>query len=151
MTDAPIEESIEPLAIRANEEGDYGYILKTWTIDSHLIYPAINIPKSIYIPKQAALIKRITDKWGATILCIDDEPETIVGYIVWQPVDKFNTIVYWANVKGIFRRNGYLKLLLRTIEAEGKNLICPQNFRLLRKLKDKYNIILDPTLLEDYE
>ncbi len=141
-----------PLAIRPFvQETDSGYIISTWTNDSHMIYPAIKIPNSIYIPQQATIIENVLAKWGAWMLCIDDEPDIIVGYIVSQPVDEHNTIVFWANIKGIFRRNGYSNILLKHIEAEGKNLICPQHFKLFSKLEKSYHLISDPTVLERYK
>lgn len=138
-----------PIAIRPANADDYGYILKTWSVDFHKNYPTVHIPNSIYFPHQAKKIESIMKKYGALVACIDDEPNTIVGYLVSQPVNDGNVVIHWAQTKGIFRRMGVLTTLLKSIGAQDKNIICTHTFNLFKELKDKYHLIYDPTLLED--
>lgn len=138
-----------PIAIRPATSDDYGYILKTWSVDFHKNYPTTHIPNSIYFPHQAQIINAIINQHGATVACIDDEPNTIVGYLVSQPVNDTNVIVHWAQTKGIFRRMGVLTTLLKNLEVQNKNIICTHAFPLFKDLKEKHHLIYDPTLLED--
>ncbi len=138
-----------PIAIRPALADDFPYILKTWSIDYHKVYPINNIPNSIYVPAQTAIIKKLVQRSECIIACIDDEPTTIVGYLIYQPVNDLNIVVHWGQTKGIFRRMGVLKTLLDSLQTQNKNIICTHIFSLFKELKDRYNLIYDPTLLQD--
>ncbi len=137
-----------PIALRPATQEDTGYLYKTWLIDFHKTYPANFIPSSIYVPHQTGIIDTIISNSTISVACIDDEPNTIVGYLVYQIMDENNIIIHWAQTKGIFRRMGVMNTLLNDLQAKNKNLICTHIFNLYKEFKDKYHLIYDPTLLK---
>lgn len=139
-----------PVSIRLANSDDLGYVIATWSRDYHKVHPINFIPNNIYIPNQTKLINNIISKTQIYVACIEDEPNTIVGYMVAKPYDKDNIILHWMNVKGIFRRVGVAKILLSTFDYNNKNIICSHYFDLFKKLKDRYNLVYDPTLLEEF-
>lgn len=140
-----------PIAIRDVEDTDYGFILKTWTQEHHKTHPWNFVPNAIYFPNQTNLINSILKDCPVLVACLDDEPNQIVGYLVGKPHDKDNIIVHYACVKGIFRRVGVLRQLLSALDYQNKNINCSHYFELFKKLKDRYSLIFDPTLLDAYE
>jgi len=140
-----------PIAIRMATNEDYGYILKTWSIDFHKTFPTTFIPNSIYVPHQTKIINNILAVSHVEVACIDDEPDTICGYLISQPINTDNVIIHWGQTKGIFRRMGIMKELLKSIQVSSKNIICSHHFHLFKEMKDKFNLIYDPTLIESFQ
>ncbi len=140
-----------PIAIRPAKDSDYGYVLKTWSIDYHKTHPTTFIPNSVYVPYQTKIINNILAKCQVDIACIDDEQDIIVGYLISQPMNKDNVIIHWGQVKGIFRRMGVIKDMLKNLQVGDKNIVVSHYFSLFKDLKEKYNLIFDPTLLEEYK
>ncbi len=139
-----------PIAIRPAVSDDYGYILETWARNFHKTHPWNLIPNAMFYPSQTNLINKILATTTPIVACIEDEPNQIVGYLIAQPFRDDNLIIHYGCVKGIFRRLGVMKTLLETLNYQDKNLICTHYFEMFKKLKDKYHLIYDPTLLEEY-
>lgn len=140
-----------PIALRPAVADDYGYILETWSRNLHKTYPWNLIPNSTFYPHQKKLINSIVAQVVPLVACIEDEPNQLVGYLVAQPYGDSNLIIHYGCVKGIFRRLGVMKTLLEQFQYQDKNLICTHYFPLFKELKDKYHLIFDPTLLENYK
>ena len=141
--------TILPIAIRNATNDDYPYILKTWSVEFHKQYPTTHISNAIYFPHQANIINNIIKKCQVSIVCIDDEPNIICGFITYELFNK-NLIIHYAQTKGIFRRMGIFTSMLKSIDIKYDNIIYTHDFKLLKEFKDKYNLIYDPTLLEKY-
>lgn len=139
-----------PIAIRPAVNDDYGFILKTWTQEHHKTHPWNFIPNGIYFPHQTKIINSILNTATTIVACLDDTPDQIVGYLIYQPHDDKNIIIHYGCVKGIFRRTGVMKQILRSIGATDKNLVCTHYFELFKKLKNDYGLVFDPTLLENH-
>lgn len=139
-----------PITIRPPVPDDYGYILETWSKNFHESHPTNFIPNPIYVPYQTKIINSILQTCPPIVACLDDEPDKIVGYLVAEPHDQDNLIIHYGCVKGIFRRLGVMKELLAHYDSTDKNLICTHYFGLFKTLRERYHLIYDPTLLEQY-
>ena len=139
-----------PILFRPVRTTDMAYIIKTWSVDFHKNYPTVHVPNQIYFPNQNKIITNIINACGATICCIDDEPDTIVGFIVAQHLNDQDVMIHWAQTKGIFRKMGILNSLLE-IAVGDKNLFCSHHFRLFDTFQTKYKFIYDPTSLEKFQ
>lgn len=140
-----------PISFRPAVANDYGYILKTWSIEYHKVHPFNFIPNSIYVPEQSKLIDAIISQVSPVVACIEDDPNQIVGYLVAQRYDDVNLIIHFGCVKAIYRRLGVMKSLLEQFQYKNKNLICSHYFTLFKELKDKYNLIYDPTIIQRFQ
>lgn len=137
-----------PITIRQVNQNDLGYILSTWSTEYHKITPVNFIPNSIYFPSQKKIITRILNRSQTLVAHLDEEPDNIVAYLVFEPFDESNIIIHWACTKSIFRRQGVMHEILALLQVENKNLMCSHYFQLFKKLKDRYNLIYSPNLLE---
>ncbi len=136
-----------PISIRNANENDYGFILATWSREYHKTHPFNHIPNRIYVPYQTAIINKILSQATTIVSHIEDASNDLVGFLTYQIHDADNIIIHYGATKGIFRRLGAMKYLLNSINASNKNLVCSHYFELFKKLKDKYALIYDPTLL----
>lgn len=138
-----------PIRIRLADISDYGYILETWTKNFHATHPWNFIPNSIYFPWQTARINSILSQVTPLVACLDDDPNQIVGYLC-AAKHKDSILLHYAVTKGIYRRLGVMKSLLEQLEYQDKTIVCTHYFGLFKELKDRYHLIYDPTVLEDY-
>lgn len=128
---------------------DFGYILKTMSNDIKKTSPASLIPNGIFFPYYRDKITALIAKCNIEMLCIDDDPNIIVGYIIYQMYGDNQIIVHYANVKGIYRRMGIFNKMLAVINPTGRTVIFSNNFFLLKQYLKKYSAIFDPTIMEN--
>ncbi len=62
-----------------------------------------NVPIGILISKLNSLL----DMYKITILCIEEIPDEIIGYIIHNEDN-----IAWVHTKGIYRKQGFAKMLL---------------------------------------
>jgi len=136
--------------IRPANKSDYGFILKSISVEFHKLNPTNQISNELFFPKQKKIIDSLLNKCGATILHITDEPDTIVGFIICEPLDQDTIIVHYSAVKGIFRRMGFFNNLLESVNGLNKIIVYTHDFHLLSQFKKKYQLIYNPYLLQDH-
>lgn len=139
-----------PLIFRPMQASDMGYVLKTWSVDFHKVFPTSNVPNSIYFPHQKAIIEKILFSSTCTIACLDDEPDIIAGYIIIDSRNPNYNILHWGQVKGIYRREQIFTNLL-TGSVTPKPLIVTHMFKLFKEFKKKFELIYDPYQLDRYK
>jgi len=136
-----------PISIRPVAPTDYGYILQTYTKSLHQTHPLNFIPNQIFFPFYTEIINKLLTSSTTLVACIDDDPDQIVGYMIGHHHNT-SVVIHWATTKGIFRRLGVMKALLNEMNPTSKNVICSHYFDLFKKIKDKYHLIYDPTVLQ---
>lgn len=137
-----------PLVVRLANDNDYGHVLSTWTNHYHKTIPATFVPKDIFLPFQRNVINSILSQATCHVICLDEEPDLIIGYLVHQNINIPNAhIIHWANVKSNHRNQGYMRLLFEKLELTGKTLICSHFFKQFPEMKDKHKLIYDPTIV----
>lgn len=139
-----------PVIVRPANQDDYGYLLASFTRELHKVIPYNFIPNPIFFPYYTKLLNLLLSKSQTLVACIDDNPNDIVGYLIAQPYNQDNIILHWCQTKAIFRRLGVAQVLLESFDHDyqKKNLVCSHYFNLFKQLKNKYNLIFDPTILE---
>lgn len=136
-----------PIQIRPAEQQDYAFILASWSNDTHKVKYDSFIPNSIFFPRQKAFINKIIERSIIQIAHIEDEKDSICGYLIVEPKYDINTLlIHWAHVKPIYRRQGIYKALLSNYLKEADPIqVVTSPFTLLPEFKKKYNVIYDPT------
>lgn len=144
-----------PLIIRPMIASDYPFILSNFTRELHKTKPYNFIPNGIFFPYYTNLLNNILSTAQVSVSVLEDNPGNdqnpgdIASYLIWKDYGKDNVIVYWGGTKAIFRRLGAMKSLLELQDYKNKNIICAHMFNMFSKLKDDYNLIYDPTVLEN--
>jgi hypothetical protein len=139
-----------PIQFRNICSEDYPFIIQTWGRIFRENYPTNLIPANLYFAQQNNLINSLLTRSETLVAYLDNEPNAICGFIVAEQKASSQLIVHWCHVKSIYRRLGIMNELLEQLNYKSKNLICTHHFSLLKKIKDKYNIIYDPTILWSY-
>lgn len=150
LTQTGVPEDL-PIQIRASKEEDYGFILASWSTEAHHIKYDKFISNSIYFPRQKALINNIIKQSIVRIAHVDGEPDLITGFMVFQPKFEMKTLyIHWAQVKPIYRRQGICTALLKNyLEGANPILVVTSPFTFLPIFKEKYNIIYDPSFIDN--
>lgn len=137
-----------PLAIRLANESDYGHILSTWTNSYHKTVPSVFVHPDIFLPFQRKVINSILSQATTHVICLDEEPDLIIGYLVHQSINVPNAhIIHWGNIKRSHRQQGYMKLLFNKLGLDNKTLICSHYFKSYPEMKDKHKLLYDPTIV----
>lgn len=141
-----------PIAFRPANSDDYGFILKTMTVELQKTSPYQYCPPTIFVPAQRNLINSLLASMGAIVCHLEDAPDQLVGYLIAEPVNQENLILHWGHVKAIYRRLGIFKELLTQFDQDykNKNIVCSHYFNLYPKLKDRYHLVFDPFTLGKY-
>lgn len=135
---------------RTDLSNDYAFILDTWLQYAKKTEPACFIPSAIFKHSQTKLINSILDQAITSVVCLDDEPDLIIGYLVHEPHSDNRHIIHWGMMKSNHRRQGYMKLLMKQLGLDNKQLICTQYFKKFKVIQPKLKLIYDPTLLETH-
>lgn len=137
--DAPVDEiSIEPYSLnvitRDMEPRDIPCIYSTWRNSAYYGSKKDHVqPAKIFFKMQTVKIKSILDKSQTKIACLEEDPDLIIGYVVWS-----GTHLDWIYVKADYRLKGIGGLLLPkgidTVSSEltkiGKVIAKKKNFKL---------------------
>lgn len=137
-----------PIAIRAGEPQDYGFILSSWSNEAHHIKYDNFIPNSIFFPRQKTLINNILKQSIINVAYVEGEHNLICGYLVVQPHGK-TLYIHWAHVKPIYRRQGICKALFsELLQGTEPIMVATSPFLLLPEFKRKYNLLYDPSVID---
>ena len=138
-----------PIAIRSGLPQDVPFVMDTFLYGLHKSSPYNFIPNAIYFPFQSQLISKLLQTSTLTVATIEDDSETILGYALTEPYTSNNLILHWAHTKAVFRNQGIQKALFKHLSNnEPMNLVCSHFFPLFPKLRQKYCLIYDPTILQ---
>jgi GNAT superfamily N-acetyltransferase len=100
------------LEIRPGTDGDTALILDSFINTYHLAPQAGGASKATL----ASLIEPLihSERWRVAVACIPDDPDTILGFIVYdsRAIDPSVATVGWVQVKAPWRRKGVAKALL---------------------------------------
>lgn len=109
---------------------DSAFIYSSWC--NGLYFSSVlpmQITRKEFFQEQSKFIKGLLEKADIQIVCLSDDPDTILGYSVI-----LGECLEWIFVKESFRRTGIAKFLLKNKEIKYVN----QMTRLGKKLNEKY-------------
>lgn len=92
--------------LRPVQPGDMGFIVNSW-VRSYENSPFARALGPAYLNLQDTIAKRIIAKEATLVLCLSDDPETIVG---WACTGE--NVVHYVYVKSAWRKRGLAKRLL---------------------------------------
>ncbi len=125
-----------PLSFRPMKKEDYGYVIASWSREFYKTDPIKLMDHQDYVPWQTSRINWCIGCTPILIAHLQDEPDSIVGFICATNLNEDDLLVHWINVKGIFRRFGVAKELLKQFQY--KNLLFSHYFHLFHKIKDRH-------------
>ncbi len=107
---------MDQLLIRPAIAEDAPYILSAWTRSYHRDFIGNFFrPWELYLPAARARIADILarDTTNVLVAALPDNPDFIVGYLVWEEDSNGKSIIHYVQVKGGWKKRGIAKFLLR--------------------------------------
>lgn len=113
MSSTPEPPARTPLvSIRRPVPTDVEFMLKTWLREMRRAYPR-NWPDRLYYNEFQRVILALTRKSGARVICVTDDPNFIVGFLVGNAYPESRTaVVHFAYMRPPFRRYGFARRAL---------------------------------------
>ncbi len=141
---------------------DLNFILSTWLKSYKDSDFGRSIPNEIFFSFHQSLIRKIIghEHNAVTILCAPEDPNQIIGYIVYNTKAP---IVFFTYMKFSFRRLGLAKMLFNKVKEEyvkdlelpadhdGKPLMvqCTHKFKVWGEFARKYNLLYNPYIVTE--
>lgn len=104
------------MSIRASRADDFNFIMATWLRGAYYGNPWFAwIDKDIFMHRYHVVLEKLLDKpeVGVAVACLQDDPDTILGYSVVE-----SNILHWVYVKESWRKMGIAKSLVpKTIDT----------------------------------
>jgi hypothetical protein len=86
-------------------ETDRNFIRSTFQTVHHLANT--HIAQELYIPEQTKIIDHLLSYSNTLIACFPEDPETIMGYIIYDLSD-LGLILHWYHIKSPYRQDNIL-------------------------------------------
>lgn len=126
-------------------EEDEAFIYTTWIKIYHQVEPINFCDNQTYLPNQRAMIKKLITNAQVLVACTPEDPNSIIGYIVFDFVGDI-LVLHWLHIKAIFRRFGLARDMIKQLYPRAKidPIICTHMFRSFKSLRNKYSLYFDP-------
>ena len=100
------------LKIRPSEQSDYSFLIAAWLNNYRReSYFAARITDKVFFHHHHDIVERLLARSRVLVACVPDDPNEIIGYIVWEP-----GILHWTYVKKAFRKLGVGAALLKATD-----------------------------------
>lgn len=142
MTDLP------PIVIRDGVAEDVAFIASSFLHDVHRTHPYNFIPNALFFPYYTALLEALCCRSRVRMAHVDGSPDNLVGYAITEPHGSGDVVLHWLRVKGVFRGHGVARALLADAGPRSATVICSHIFEAFPKLRARYNMIFDPSVLQ---
>jgi len=134
--------------LRNLTEPDEKFIYNSFLQTLKESYPFIYIPKSLYYNSQSEIIKFLLESQQVLIACYPEDPEEIIGYVIYNYLsDTF--ILHYIYIKKMYRNKDYASNIINQIINNYKTIIvtniCDHYNTLKYKLPAK--TVYDPYLI----
>lgn len=129
--------------IRQPEAEDIEFIIKSWS-KSYLSQQVMSVPREWQDTAMRLIIMRLMINAKVHILCVEESPDVILGYIVGTP--EWLGFVY---VKFDYRRLGFGTKLMKTIYDFTEEIPLTHWTTAAKHLKDKWNLKKDHTIIKE--
>lgn len=131
------------VVVRPAEFSDEAFIMASWLNGNRYGNTYFeDIEPNMYFKAYAERIKKIfqTPNIQIDIACLESDPGTILGYMVWH-----DSVIHWAFVKSDYRNQKIARALFGT-----KRFMCSTGTsRIGRSLMKKYGIHFNPFIGEN--
>lgn len=142
MTELP------PIEIRDGHEGDFGFLVSGFVYELHRTHPYNFIPNPIFFPWYTAMLQALCMRSRVRVAHVEGAPDALIGYAITEPHGRGDIVLHWMRVKPTFRGHGVARALLADAGPEGKTIVCSHYFEAFPKVRDRYHLIFDPTVLQ---
>jgi hypothetical protein len=142
-------EVISQLDFRPLAEDDYSFVKDAWMrcfrFGSTLTK---EIPSDIYIPRHGALIDNLLHRCITELVCLKEDPATILGFLVYERITKLN-IIHFIYVKKDFRKMGLATALIANTKVDPDQSAYTHRTRANLWIDERYpKLIFDPYLIQ---
>jgi hypothetical protein len=135
-----------PIVLRPATEQDLGFVYKSW-LESYRNSPfGKNMTSPHYYKIQFSIVAELLSTCGVTMACLQDEPDTICGFICHSLSPADISIVHYLYVKLLFRKDGVAKKLFQSINPTTPT-VCSHTNKVFNSIRHKNNLIT----LRDYD
>jgi len=123
--------------IREFSDLDFIFIKKSWS-SSWLEKQTFSMPREWMEKAISALQNDLIQRSSIFVLCLDEDPEMIIGYIVAEPLKRQ---LHWVYVKYSYRRLGFGKQLMDVVFDNFDSAIYVTHWTIAcNHLKEKWNL-----------
>lgn len=135
-----------PISLRALEETDKAYIIKTWIQDYSLSEFARRINKKIYRQHQKWIVTKLFKNAKFIIICHEEIQDEMMGFMCFRELEEVMCVDY-LYIKPYYRNMGLGKMLMQVlIDSTNKPIFYSHQTKcwsFFRNFKAQY----DPYLL----
>ncbi len=135
--------------LREATQEDENFIFNSF-LQSYRKYSSMRyVPHNLYFKPQSDIISYLLDTANILIACFPEEPDQIMGYVIYEHVNN-QLVLHYEYIKNIFRSERLDEALLTAINPKKELMIITH---LLGKLemedntityKQPYNVAYDP-------
>lgn len=138
-----------PIRIRNINAEDVSFVFNSWLKSYRFSTFAKAIRNEIYFNNHHKVVEKIIARSANFIVCDQNDPGQIYGYIVAERVDGF-LVVHYLYVKHTYRNLGIGKLLLDQVGYEPNTAsLFTHMTDSSSKLAPKYNFVYHPYLMHE--
>lgn len=134
---------LDLVKIRDAEEKDFPFIFNSW-LRSYKTYQDVkSVPDEMYYKGQHKVIEDTLLVSNISIAYHVDDPDHILGYIVYEYEEPTTSIIHWVFVKKPFREHGIARKLW-SHATDGTGMVIHthnsyQSIKIKDKIKSHYN------------
>jgi GNAT superfamily N-acetyltransferase len=138
-----------PVRVRSINDNDIGFVFNAWLKSYRDSKFAKHIPSMMYFTSHHKVIEKLLLKANTLLVCNDDDPTQIYGFLNYEIVDGI-FVIHYVYVKHSFRKFGLASMLLDTAgyKKDVAALYTHINDTSV-KLGFKKNILFNPYLIFD--
>lgn len=126
-----------PVKLRDTTIDDVPFITSSWLLSYRNSGNTRVIPNDLYFKHQDNLIKTLLATKQSLVVCMEDDPTHILGYIVFEP-----SIIHYLYIKQPFRMNGFARSLIQAAAPNAMSLTITHYSRsvsYIKNIKITYN------------
>ncbi len=129
-----------PIILRQTTTTDLPFIYSTW-LNSYRRSPfGLSLSTTNYFQTQTNIIDNILLTAKLTLATLEEDPDTICGFICHDISPNNKTIIHYIYTKLLFRNDGVAKQLYNSISPTNPTIITHNNHT-SSLLREKYHLI----------
>jgi hypothetical protein len=123
------------IELRPMRTFEINFILNSWLKSVRITENWIKIESKIFFEEYQKLIIATLEMGSVLIACPKNEPNIIIGYMVYERAEKC-LIIHFLYIKNKFRRNGLARYMIESLDNK-KNEVIATHYHI--KFKGSYN------------
>lgn len=136
------EDKNRVLVVRQFNQDDISLIYNSWLKEYRYSGFSSGVESKLYFKKHKELIDKLLAESNVIVLCDQDEPSYIVGYMVYTYDELNNLITHYIYIKNIWRKMGLGIQLYKMAQKTNNDLIafCTHHTKSMQKFIEKHKL-----------